>query len=59
MFEKVKESIANKMRSFLKIYTANGKRKSAGGYIWKWLPFKKMIGDIKAISEVIKDAYND
>ena len=24
MFEKVKESIANKMRSFLKIYTANG-----------------------------------
>lgn len=25
MFEKVKESIANKMRSFLKIYTANGK----------------------------------
>ena len=37
----------------------NGNRKSAGGYIWKWLPFKKMIGDIKAISEVIKDAYND
>ena len=25
MFEKVKESIASKMRSFLKIYTANGK----------------------------------
>ena len=24
MFEKVKESIASKMRSFLKIYTANG-----------------------------------
>lgn len=36
----------------------NGNRKSAGGYIWKWLPFKKMIGDIKAILEVIKDAYN-
>ena len=26
---------------------------------YAWLPFKKMIGDIKAISEVIKDAYND
>ena len=25
MFEKVKESIASKMRSFLKIHTANGK----------------------------------
>ena len=26
---------------------------------YAWLPFKKMIGDIKAIAEVIKDAYND
>ena len=26
---------------------------------YAWLPFKRMIGDIKAISEVIKDAYND
>ena len=26
---------------------------------YAWLPFKKMIGDIKAISELIKDAYND
>ena len=25
---------------------------------YAWLPFKKMIGDMKAISEVIKDAYN-
>ena len=25
---------------------------------YAWLPFKKMIGDIKAISEVIKDAYD-
>ena len=26
---------------------------------YAWLPYKRMIGDIKAISEVIKDAYND
>ena len=26
---------------------------------YAWLPFKKMIGDIKAISEDIKDAHND
>lgn len=26
---------------------------------YAWLPFKKMIGDVRAISEVIKDAYSD
>lgn len=32
---------------------------SINGCQYAWLPYKKMIGDIKAIAEVIKDAYND
>ena len=32
---------------------------SINGCQYAWLPFKKMIGDSKAIAEVIKDAYND
>ena len=32
---------------------------SINGCQYAWLPYKKMIGDSKAITEIIKDAYND
>lgn len=37
----------------------DGHDHSINGCQYAWLPFKKMIGDSKAIAEVIKDAYND
>ena len=37
----------------------DGHDHSINGCQYAWLPFKKMIGDSKAIAEVIKDAYSE